>query len=754
MSFFQKTIQYKIFRIFLFLLVFSGLFLFFGENKAKADAEPVSQCLDFRFDTLGVIKRIDGTEGFTPKQCVEYCEKNISWKKQDCGWTPDTAEANVLTGHKIQYASKEKSLGCSAGDPSTWLMCFLTPFLYIVKYLFFGAIVFFKWIADAKALSYLLDMGGFTYKMWAIVRDLLNMLFILILLFSAFATIFQVAKYNYKKILLILIIMALLVNFSYPISRVIIDASNVAMYSIAQGTLGDENYLEEDLLNGSGIKEFFHPGYSSTALMLMAIIFLAILTITLFAFAILLFIRGAALVLLIIFSPIGFVGNIIPGFEKIARDWWSNLFKYAFFGPIMMLGLYVSIEMMKILKNYSGMQAKAASVSKEIDISLLTTLSFFVIPIILLWATMGIAQKMSIAGAEKVTGKAKSILKKTGMMVSGGNFLKNAFTKFKDERKKRSAMADKTALSSRLGRSVGKGFNRGQDAFWGASEIIPGSKAARNRYNAMLETESREKIEEARKDHDTKNMSEEELRKLSTSGDKFEKAAAIIELATRGLANVKDIENIRQNFRNGFSEKDTSVVRELINAIRDYDPVSAYTKESGLLDGDAISAFLKSNKFDPKKLGSNSLGNAEFIRLAFEENALGAKDLLERSKKSQNNKLAIQQSLGDLAKIYDSNKSSLDQDIQFAYFAHEGKLANENFAENVFSRMDKETAANIQPETIREYGDVMTASIKQNQIKNIAYEIKNDKAAKDFINKLRSSNHENFIKSNPDLANF
>lgn len=47
---------------------------------------------------------------------------------------------------------------------------------------------------------------------WDVVRDFLNIAFIFFLLFSAFATIFQVSKYHIKSTWVMIVVMALLVN--------------------------------------------------------------------------------------------------------------------------------------------------------------------------------------------------------------------------------------------------------------------------------------------------------------------------------------------------------------------------------------------------------------------------------------------------------------------------------------------------------------------------------------------------------------
>ncbi|MDP1619484.1 MAG: hypothetical protein Q8M12_00635, partial [bacterium] len=111
------------------------------------------------------------------------------------------------------------------------LACSLIVVLHVAGWVLNIAVILFAWIIDAEKLRAILVHPAI-FKSWSLVRDFLNIGFILVLLFSAFSTIFQVDKYSYKKILLWLVIMALLVNFSYPITRFIIDVSNTLMYTL------------------------------------------------------------------------------------------------------------------------------------------------------------------------------------------------------------------------------------------------------------------------------------------------------------------------------------------------------------------------------------------------------------------------------------------------------------------------------------------------------------------------------------------
>jgi len=197
------------------------------------------------------------------------------------------------------------------------------------KGLLYGIFVIFGWFASigitlfewAIKPDYISGSSGLlnrasVYEMWKFIRDFFNLFFILTLLYTAFTIVFQVAK-DYKKTLLSLVLAALFVNFSFPITRVIIDATNVPMYYFANqmgstganqkdflGTVLSASQIQKILIPGSedgGTVDFDTVGVSQ---LLMAIIFLFIFSITILDLAVLYVVRLAALVILLIFASV------------------------------------------------------------------------------------------------------------------------------------------------------------------------------------------------------------------------------------------------------------------------------------------------------------------------------------------------------------------------------------------------------------------------------------------------------------------
>lgn len=329
-------------------------------------------------------------------------------------WTSTTTQAAATSKDVQSNVDKSKESGNWIID---WI---LRAVLQAMGWFLSAAASLFIWIIDTKNINATIG-NSIVYELWAQVRDVINIAFILMLIFSAFCTIFQVEKYNYKKILLTLIIMALLVNFSFPIARTVIDFSNVIMYYFAQAlnfkSSGNGGIFSKIITDNSNpiYKIINNTENKSTAYLITAIVFTFIYATTLLVIGVLFVIRLAVLTFLVIFSSVAFVGAVIPFLSSQASKWWDNLFKYAFFGPIMLFMIYVSIRMLeaintsKISDNIKTI-AQNQVVKDDGLVTLVSQMAFFAVPIVILWVGLGVAQSMNIAAAGAVTGFGKKMI--------------------------------------------------------------------------------------------------------------------------------------------------------------------------------------------------------------------------------------------------------------------------------------------------------------------------------------------------------
>ncbi len=188
---------------------------------------------------------------------------------------------------------------------------------------------------------------------WVIIRDIANMAIVVALLVIAFYTVLNKQSYHFKTMLPKLVIAAILVNFSKTIAGLFIDVGQVVMMTfvhafekIAAGNL-TYGFGLQDLLSvrnaaeaaGKGVDDWSVLG----ALALGAIMVIIALGVIVSMIVMLLW-RVVMLWILIIFSPIAYVAQLLPGGSRYANDWWQNFTKYIVFGPALAFMFWLSMS--------------------------------------------------------------------------------------------------------------------------------------------------------------------------------------------------------------------------------------------------------------------------------------------------------------------------------------------------------------------------------------------------------------------------
>jgi hypothetical protein len=351
---------------------------------------------------------------------IFFAESNVAYAaRENCSWWA----RQVLFGGNGQcnetVAKTTEYVGDTIREGFMWLLYGIFRLFSIFT---FVAITIFSWAIDPQYVSGktgLLNLQAI-YEMWQFIRDFFNLFFILVLLYIAFTVVFQIQK-NFKQVILSLIIAALLVNFSFPISRLMIDATNVPMYFFANQMMAS---TEADTISkalGSTLSASRLEGIllakdkqgnidmeaNTVSRLLMAIVFIFMFSITLLVLAIMFVIRLIALMVLVIFSSVGFAASIIPGLDKYSKMWWDNFWKYALFGPSAMLMLLIAVGFFAVIgsnqgSTFQGIEEVAGNISPEP--TFLASIVMFSVPIILLWMTIGLGQTMAIAGGATISG--------------------------------------------------------------------------------------------------------------------------------------------------------------------------------------------------------------------------------------------------------------------------------------------------------------------------------------------------------------
>lgn len=205
-------------------------------------------------------------------------------------------------------------------------------------------------------LKFVIELGGYNGYLdsqavlvgWVMVRDVVNMGFVIILLVIAFGTILGLEQYEWKKMLVKFVLAAILVNFSRTICGLIIDAAQVVMTTFVNGvaaTAGGnliQAFSINDImsLSNSGFKA---PDPQSVFIASMvAVAFSIMMLVTMSIFLVILLFRMVSLWVAIVLSPIAFVAGIIPQTQKYASEWWKDFMNNVISGPLLIFFLWLA----------------------------------------------------------------------------------------------------------------------------------------------------------------------------------------------------------------------------------------------------------------------------------------------------------------------------------------------------------------------------------------------------------------------------
>ncbi|MDD4610747.1 MAG: hypothetical protein PHU73_02235, partial [Patescibacteria group bacterium] len=256
---------------------------------------------------------------------------------------------------------------------------------------------------------------------WTIIRDLCNMLFVVILLVIAFATILRQENYSAKKFLPKLLIMAVLINFSRTVFGLIIDFGQVVMLTFvnAWGSAGQFIYITKMMSyfsfteKASAALKGDEPLniMSTVAAMLAGIIFMLVSGIVLVVVMGVIVVRMVMLMLYTVLSPLIFMGFAFPPLQKYTGKLWEDFIKNVIIGPVLAFFVWLSLQTIDIGTPTSGAgltgQAQCFGVS---NILCLNNLIPFIVSMGMLVGGLIVAQGMG-GMAGNIAGKGLNFAK-------------------------------------------------------------------------------------------------------------------------------------------------------------------------------------------------------------------------------------------------------------------------------------------------------------------------------------------------------
>ncbi|MEK7588532.1 MAG: hypothetical protein AAB438_01805 [Patescibacteria group bacterium] len=273
--------------------------------------------------------------------------------------------------------------------------------------------------------------GEFVDKGWAVVRDLANIMFIIVLIYIAIKTIFSLSVTDNKKLISWIIIMALIINFSLFITKVVIDASNILakvfynqinpVYKNGESApAGGEKSISIQMVKKYDpqaiitTKAAYDNNIGLFIFITILLLLITLYTAYIFFVVALLFVgRVITLWLLMIFSPMAFASHAMPSTWEIGsighKKWWPELFRAAFMAPIFIFFLYLIVLFLS-----TGLGATYADSSETMQ-----KLMHTIIPFLLLFVLLSKAKDMAVEYSGDAGKAMMGITKMVGGIAGG-----------------------------------------------------------------------------------------------------------------------------------------------------------------------------------------------------------------------------------------------------------------------------------------------------------------------------------------------
>lgn len=336
---------------------------------------------------------------------------------------------------------------------------------------------------------------------WEGFKNIALSLYVLVFIVAIFANSLSLGidQYTIKRMMPRLVAGAILTQFSWFIVWAMISITNLIGNAIPQliqtlapngsfgYTSGLSNAFSATILGAGGVL------FSGLGIILLIIIALWVL-ISLFIAILTLIARRLIIYILLLAAPIAFVAWILPNTEKLFKMWWSQLLKVMAMFPIATGLISISLLLSQIFSAKGGGTFNA-----------LVAAFFPIVALIMLPKTFKWGGSMLAAVSGAISSKVK-----TGQKAATGAAKKGA--KAGGKRVMASEGANQFASSlaaSKFGRAVGGRTAQAK------------TQAARAEYikkaNSLVE-----------------NMGKDDLFSVATSGNQYERAAAIGSLAKKG----------------------------------------------------------------------------------------------------------------------------------------------------------------------------------------------------------------------------
>lgn len=217
------------------------------------------------------------------------------------------------------------------------------------------------------------------YPIWLVIRQIISLFVVFAGLYLGFLYIIGDPKNKFQHYLPWVIIFALFVNFSYPVTRFVIDISNITSINIYTSVMGndvisgngsntpgalilnrlglqgliasatDANSAATNNVTGSLVKSI-----NSIPSALLAVVFVLYAAYIFFIVSALIIVRTVVLSFLVVASPLLFVDSVVPKLGDYAVKMRTMFFEQIIVAPIFMIMLALTLRFLEVFQNING----------------------------------------------------------------------------------------------------------------------------------------------------------------------------------------------------------------------------------------------------------------------------------------------------------------------------------------------------------------------------------------------------------------
>lgn len=278
-----------------------------------------------------------------------------------CTESPDPAHLRECGG-EVTATGTDTTSAADKGSTANAVVDFIAKvigtilwFIQVLIFNIFASVILPLLVALLSIRTYTDAFALVILPGWELLRNLANIFFIVVLLVIGLATLFRVSKYQYRTLLVHLILAALLVNFSLIITQSVVAVAETVQHQflpeedkgiairvianklmippLEQGNLTPAEFTVKGRLSDSLSRLIFPFFYLSLSIM-------AFIVMTSLVFFVL--IRMLVIWVLLMTSPLAFVAWILPDTKQWTSKWMGYLLKYAFFVTILAFFLNIS----------------------------------------------------------------------------------------------------------------------------------------------------------------------------------------------------------------------------------------------------------------------------------------------------------------------------------------------------------------------------------------------------------------------------